>query len=170
MFLHVQLIPKKMTWSGAVKLISSQLSFLCCLSLNTILFKSWCLCVLPTPARFTQTDQRMVEQTVALMAYEMHSQGLVTIMWLHPVAWRQVNYKSFLLLTWSSESLQVRKWEMLINLNLLIYLGLKMSCGVQPKGLFVSCFVICVKPYWSHFFVSADRFLCLCVAWASSSP
>lgn len=45
----MQLIPKKLTWSGAVKLINSQVSFLCCLSLNAILIKPWC--VLPTPAR-----------------------------------------------------------------------------------------------------------------------
>lgn len=37
MSLHVQLIAKKFTWFGAVKLIHSHLSFLCCLFLNPVI-------------------------------------------------------------------------------------------------------------------------------------
>lgn len=68
MSLYVQLIPQKLAWSGAAKLVNSQLSFLCCLFLNAALIKPWCLCVLPTPARLYMTYQRMVEQTGPLTA------------------------------------------------------------------------------------------------------
>lgn len=137
MSLHVQLIPEKCTWSGVVKLINSQVSFLYCLFLSPVPIKSWCLCVLPTPATLSRLTEEWWNRQWPWLP-EMHSQGLVAVMCLHPLAWRQVNYKFRL-----PDILQVRKWEILIGLNLLIYLGLRMSCGTLPVSLFVSCSVMC---------------------------
>lgn len=129
-----------MIWSCKTDTQSFELSLLPVFKSSN---KPWCVCVFPTLLTdSTQTGQRVVGQTTALDAWNAFA-GFGCHHVSPSSCRRQLNYKSFLFLIRSSDTLQVRNREILINLNLLIYLGLKMSCGAQPKSFFVSSSVMC---------------------------
>lgn len=138
MSLHVQFIAKKF---GAVKLIHSHLSFLCCLVLNPVINRG----VSVFFPHFCRTLHRLAKEWWDRQwpwLHDMHSQvwlpSCVSIQLLETTKLQKfpLSYQGF-------RQLANQKMEMLINLNLLIYLGLKMSCGAQPKSFFVSSSVMC---------------------------